>query len=242
MLKKTESIVMKCIKYGETSVIAQMFTPNDGIVPLIVSGVRAKNNKGKAAQFQLGQVLDVIYYDKQREGVMRLKESSLSMHFNTIPFEIPKIALTQYFIEITRNCIYQSALSSDDVYPLLKDSLLYLDQPQPPQSNLAVFYLWKLIHHLGLAPYLDNPHGEYLDLQTGEFCKSLPMHQVALTLDLANKLRTMLSTNLDHIDSLDMSGKERKYLLESGHQYLKFHLSYFRLPQSADIFREILKM
>jgi DNA repair protein RecO (recombination protein O) len=242
LLKRTESIVFKCIKYGETSLIVQVFTPNDGIVPLIVSGVRSKNNKGKAAQFQVGQVLDVIYYDKQKEGIMRLKESSLSMHFKTIPFEIPKIALTQYFIEVTRNCIYQSALSSDDVYPLIIDSFLYLDQPSPPQSNLAVFYLWNLIDRLGLAPYLDAPRGEYLDLQSGEFCHSLPLHHAALHIDLVIKLKTMLEMDLNQIDSLDLSGKERKFLLESGHQYLRHHLSYFRLPKSADIFREILRM
>ena len=242
MLKSSESIVFKCINFRETSIIAHVLTPDQGIVPLIVSGVRTKKNKGKAAQFQIGQLLDVVFYDKQKEGVMRLKESQLSTHYKTIPFLITKIALTQYFVEVTRNCIYQSGIQSDGVFELLKSSLLHLDEAKGAHTNLAIYYLWNLIDCLGLSPNLDYIQGEYLDLESGDFCQVLPSHQRALTIDLVRKLQEVKDTKLDHLDLLDLGGRERKMLLESGHQYLKFHLSYFKLPKSADIFREILKL
>ena len=240
-LKHCEAIIIKCVKFKESSIIAHLFTSNDGIVPVLVSGVRSINNKGKAAQFQLGQVLDVVYYDREKEGVMRLKESAINYHFVSIPFQIQKIALTQYFLEITRNCIYQTAISSGDIYPLLKNTLIHLDQLKGIQVNLAIYYLWNLIHGLGLAPYLDDIRGEYLDLQSGEFCVQIPSHQSILTSAMARKLKELLEAEFTDLELLHIDGRERKTLLESGHQYLNYHLSYFRLPKSADIFREILR-
>ncbi len=242
MLKRNEAIVIKCLKFKETSIIAHVFTPGDGIVPLIVSGVRKKKSGGKAAQFQVGQLLDVIYYDNNKEGIKRLKESSIAYYFQTIPFQIPKIALTQYFIEVTRNCIYQAAITSDDVYPLLRNSLVYLDHHTGSNANLAIYYVWKLIEGLGLAPNLEELHGEFLDLQSGDLCVTMPLHQLALNIDLAIKLKDMMDTPFDHIELLNISTKERKLLLDAAHLYLNYHLSYFRLPKSADIFREILKL
>ena len=203
---------------------------------------RSQNNKGKAAQFQIGQVLDVIYYDREKEGIMRLKESTIAHHFVSIPFDIHKIALTQYFLEITRNCIYQTAISSGDIYPLLKNTLLYLDRLAGVQINLAIFYLWNLIFGLGLAPYLDDIKGTCLDLQSGEFCNQWPAHQVAITTEMAYKLKMLLEADFSDLESLEIDAAERKILLEAGHQYLNHHLTYFQLPRSADIFREILRL
>ncbi len=242
MLVNTEAIVIKCVKFRETSIIAHVLTPENGTVPLIVSGVRSKKNKGKAAQFQIGQLLNIVFYDKQKEGVMRLKESSVSTPFVSIPFKITKIALAQYFVEVTRNCIYQSAIVSDDVYYLLKNGLLFLDKNDNTNVNLATYFLWQLIDCLGLAPHLELETDAFFDLEVGSFSPTMPRHKAALTLPVVRKLRLLMSTPFNDLDAIGLMPAERKQLLEAGHIYLKLHLSYFKLPKSADIFRDILKV
>jgi len=242
MLKRTEAILMKTVKFRETSIIAHVFTPDDGIVPLIVSGVRTQKNKGKAAQFQLGQILEVVYYDKQKEGVMRLKESAATIHYRSIPLQITKIALLQYFIEVTRNCMYQAAVVADDVYTLLRNTLIYLDNHDGTNINLSTYYLWHLIDKMGLAPNLDLERGEYFDLQSGDYAMTMPQHKSAITLPVAQKLNELMQTPFTEIEFMDIGPRERKQLLEAGHIFLKIHLSYFRMPKSADIYRDILKL
>ncbi len=242
MLKTTESIVIKCIKFKESSIITHVLTPEDGIIPLIVSGVRTKKNKGKAAQFQPGQLLEVVFYDKPGEGVKRLKESSIAIHYKAIPFDIGKIALTQYFIEITRNCLYQSAISSDDVYPLLRSTLLFMDTHKGPNTNLAMFFLWNMIDRMGLAPNLEMEERDYFDLEAGIYTSIMPQHRAALEIPITRKLKQLVHASFYEIDFLDISSLERKQIIEAGHLFLKLQLSYFKMPKSADIYREILKL
>ena len=242
MLKRNQVIVMKCIKYGESSIITQALTPEDGIVPLIVSGVRSKKSRGKSAHFQIGQILDVVYYDKQKEGVMRLKESSIHWHYKSISGNIVKIALIQYVIELTRNCIYQSGISSDGVFSFLKQALLHLDLSVDGHTNLGVYYLWNLIACLGIAPNLDQEQLEFLDLESGDFSRTLPLHQAALSKKYLQTLQDIFETPLEHVALMKISSNQRKELLIAGHRYLSYHLSYFKVPKSVEMFREILRL
>lgn len=242
MLKRTEGIVIKCVKFRETSIIAHVFTPGDGIVALLVSGVRSKNNKGKAAQFQIGQILDVVFYDKQKEGVMRLKESTTSVNYRAVPFSITRIAFMQYLVEVTRNSTYQTAVFSDSVYPLLRSMLTFLDETSQVSANLAAYYVWRLIDKLGLAPNLDVPPGMQLDLHTNELSRQGVSEHMTISEEMAGKMTALIEAAPVHLNDLNLSGRERKWLIEAGHRYLRVHLPYFKVPQSAEIYREILKL
>ena len=52
MYHKTRAIVLHCIKYSETSVIAKIYTEKLGMQSYMVKGVRAAKSKSKAAMLQ----------------------------------------------------------------------------------------------------------------------------------------------------------------------------------------------
>jgi len=60
MLHKIRGIVIKYIKYGDTSIIVNIFTEAFGLQTYIVNGARSKKSKGKIALYQPTQQLHSV--------------------------------------------------------------------------------------------------------------------------------------------------------------------------------------
>ncbi len=75
-LHKTKGIVLKTVKYGETSLIATLYTELFGIQSYLVSGVRTSTRKGpgKANLFQPAAILDLVVYHNELKHLQRIRE------------------------------------------------------------------------------------------------------------------------------------------------------------------------
>ena len=69
MVHKTKGIVLRTVKYGETSVIVTIFTELFGLQSYLVNGVRTHKPKtgSKAALFQPAAILDLVIYHQETE-------------------------------------------------------------------------------------------------------------------------------------------------------------------------------
>ncbi len=65
MIHATKGIVLRTIKYGETSVIASIFTELFGIQSYIVNGVRTQSKTSKAHFFQPSSMLEMEVYHNE---------------------------------------------------------------------------------------------------------------------------------------------------------------------------------
>ena len=240
-LKKSEGILISNVKYGESSLISKIFSREDGLRSFIISGVRSRNNKGRAALFQPGQILDMDYYYKEGDSVIRLKEATIAYLFHSLQSSIVKIALSQYYIEIVKGSIYHTGEQSFDLYDYIREALVSLDQQKDGFTNMAPAFLWKYIPLLGLAPNLEySEEDEVLDLQEGQFIRERPIHNYRLTVEESSFIKILMQTDTAQIRSIHIPANVRKNLLDAGHAFLKLHLPYFTDPSTPDIFREIL--
>jgi hypothetical protein len=62
MVHKTKGIILRTVKYGETSLVATIFTEQFGLQSYLVNGVRTATKKGtaKANLFQPSAILDLV--------------------------------------------------------------------------------------------------------------------------------------------------------------------------------------
>ena len=75
MTHKTKGIVLRTIKYGETSVVVTIFTELFGVQTYMVNGVRTtKKSSAKANHFQPGAILDLVVYHNDLHSMQRIKE------------------------------------------------------------------------------------------------------------------------------------------------------------------------
>ena len=84
MLHKTRGIVFRFTKYGETSIIVNIFTELFGLQSYIVNGVRSASAKNKIALYQPLTLLDLVVYHRENVNILRIKEVKCLHAYQTI--------------------------------------------------------------------------------------------------------------------------------------------------------------
>ncbi len=90
MIFTTKGIVLRTIKYGETSVIASIFTEMFGIQSYLVNGVRTAGKSGKAHFFQPSSILEMEVYHNELKNLQRIKDLKWSVLYKNILSDITK--------------------------------------------------------------------------------------------------------------------------------------------------------
>lgn len=94
---KTEAIVLNKIKYGDTSMIATLYTKDFGKLSGIIKGGRSSKSKIGSAVDQLNH-LEIILYKKDTREVQLISNASIISHFPGIKNEFKKL---QYALACT---------------------------------------------------------------------------------------------------------------------------------------------
>src|SRR5215831_7543790 len=87
---KTKGIVLRTVKYGETSVIANVYTELFGIQSYIVKGVRQSSKHGatKGNYFQPAAILEMEVYHNELKNLQFIKEYQWSYLYEHVLFNV----------------------------------------------------------------------------------------------------------------------------------------------------------
>ncbi|MCY7330621.1 MAG: recombination protein O N-terminal domain-containing protein, partial [Saprospiraceae bacterium] len=97
MILKTRGIVFRTVKYGETSVIADIFTEEKGLHTFIGGSVRTARARMSFSLFQPMTVVDAVaYFRDEPNALNRLKELRADQVFRAIPFDIRRGAIALF--------------------------------------------------------------------------------------------------------------------------------------------------
>ena len=243
MLHKTRGIVLRVVKYGDTSVIAGIFTELFGMQSYIVNGVRsAKPQAAKGNLLQPGNILEMVVYHQEQKSLQRISEFKMAYIYTALHYNVVKNTVALYIIELLQRCLKQPEQQLY-LYYLAENTLQLLDSSEAPvAANLPLFFTLKLAEMLGFR--LNGRCTEYtpyLDLQEGTFVDLPPHHTYHL--DHANSELTDMLFQCDELSALSritMSKDRRRKLLYSYLDFLKLHLPDFTELQSPTILHEIL--
>ena len=101
-LHKTKGIVLRTVRYGETSIIVAIFTELFGVQSYLVNGVRVSSNKGmgKATLFQPAAILDLVVYHNELKQLQRIKEFRWGHLYHNILSDVKKNAVALFMVEL----------------------------------------------------------------------------------------------------------------------------------------------
>lgn len=120
-LHTTKAIILRAVKYGETSLIVTAYTELFGLQSYIVQGVRTatKKGSGKANYFQPGAVLELVVYHNELKHLQHIKEFKWSYLYKRVMSDVIKNCVLLYMIELLQKCIKQPE-NNPDLFILLK--------------------------------------------------------------------------------------------------------------------------
>ncbi len=241
---KTRGIVLRTVKYGETSVIVSIFTELFGVQSYIVNGVRTAGRKGHSRSnlFQPGAILDLVVYHNELKNLQRLKEYQWALLYEHIFFDIFKSAVATFMVELLQKCLKQPE-ANPDLYYFVEDALMHLDKSPPPVvANFPLFFAVHLANFFGFR--ISDEYSEqksWLDLQEGLFVQQPPHHPNFLEKEksfvIAQLLRVMQPFELEEIR---LAVLMRRELLQSLESYYALHVSDFGNLRSLVVLQDVL--
>ncbi|MFT4566503.1 MAG: DNA repair protein RecO (recombination protein O) [Saprospiraceae bacterium] len=231
MLKTSEGIIVRTIKYGETSLILDIFSSDQGIRSYIVGGVRTNRGKSKVALVRVLNLVRFVAYDKGNDTLNRIKEIEYNYVYKAIPFDVVKGSLATFLIEICRKAIKASD-AYEDIYNYIVKGMIHLDNIDQGLAHFHINFLIGLAEKLGFQ--LDNNYNldrAYFNLSEGTFIRSITDHRFTLDKDLSLYLHAYLSKNTNP----QVPKHARLELLQNLVKYYKYHISDFGELKSLPI-------
>jgi len=241
---KTKGIVLRTVKYGETSVICSVFTELFGLQSYIVNGVRTGKKSGnRAVMYQPGALLELVAYHQEQKQLQRIKEAQWSYLYRNIYQDVPKHAVTTYLIELLSKLIRQPD-PDEALFAFAEDCLLNLDSASPQvTANFPLFAALQLPYFFGFR--ISNAEAArqaiYLDLQEGMFVAEMPTHPHFLHPDLADVVRRLLMVmQPSELNEVPLNRDIRRQLLIAFESYYALHLPDFSGMRTLPILRSVL--
>lgn len=240
MIIKTRGIVFKTIKYGETSMIVDIYTEEKGLRKFIVNGVRSKKAKTKASLLQVMSILDMVAFDREDKELNRIKEIKSAFIYQQIPFNIIKGAIGLFIAEVARKTIREKE-ENQVLFQYLFDTFTFLDQTDHSPSNLHISFLLGLSSFLGFIPGGDySAETPYFDLKEGVFTNEMIGHPYFMDEHQSIVLYQFLQLPLEVCHQIALNRKERKRLLQGLIEYFQLHIDNFPTINAHLILQEVL--
>jgi len=243
-LHKTKGIVLKTVKYGETSMIVTIFTELFGLQSYIVNGVRTSTRKGsgKANLFQPSAILDLVVYHNELKNLNRIKEFKWDHLYKHILSNVKKNAVALFIVELLTKCLKQPE-SNPDLFHFIEDSFLHLDESsETVTANFPLFFVLHLPVFFGFR-FTDNYNDEniFLDLQEGSFVKEHPAHpnfledkQALITSQLLKAMKP------EELEEIKLNHDFRRNLLFVYETYYALHIHDFGTMKTLPVLKEVL--
>lgn len=244
MIQKTKGIVLRSVKYGETSLIVTIFTELFGLQSYLVNGVRQASKKGsaKATFFQPASILELVAYHNDFNKLQRLREYKWDYLYQHILSDVRKNAVAMFMVELLAKCLKQPE-ANPDLFYFVEDALHHLDEANDSVTgNFPLFFALHLAVFFGFRvsdEYSAEKH--YLDLQEGQFTEYQPQHQFYLLDREAAAVSDILKImQPQELEQVFLNQEMRRRITHAIEQYYAFHIPEFGTLRTLPVLREVM--
>tara|TARA_B100000886_G_scaffold203767_1_gene140720 strand:- start:286 stop:1008 length:723 start_codon:yes stop_codon:yes gene_type:complete len=234
----TNAIVLKAIKYGETSLIINIYSELSGLQTVIVKGVRIHKKK---KLFTMGMflnlnILKVNFSKKKQTSIGVLKSAKVIYALSFQGSDIFKSSISAFSAELLNNSIKEEE-KNDALYNFLEQSIKWLDAIEKP-ANFTIGFMIALTKFLGIYPDTSDIDKNYFDLVNGVFTDNNNSKECYTGRNVL-VLKKFLGMKFDVVESVQINRTERMELLKLIVRYYQTHIQGFIPPKSLNILHEV---
>jgi DNA repair protein RecO (recombination protein O) len=241
---KTKGIVLKTVKYGETSIIAGIFTELFGIQSYLINGVRitSKKGAGRGNLFQPASILDLVVYHNDLKNLQRVREFKWSHIYQNIYFNVFRNSVALFMIELLQKSLKQPE-ANPELFHFVEDAFIHLDNASDNVvANFPLYFALNLSGFYGFR--ITDKYSEkavMLDLQEGEFVLDRPSHthylDQELSIVISDILKVMQPSELAHIR---LNQETRRTLLHAVEMFYALHIQDFGSMKTLPVLEAVL--
>lgn len=242
-LHKTKGIVLRPVKYGETSLVVTIFTELFGVQSYLVNGVRStRKGATKAPLFQPGALLELVVYHNELKHLNRISEYKWATLYDAVFADVPRNAIALYMVELLQKTLKQPE-GHPDLFHFAEDCLLAVDKcTGTALANMPLFFAIHLCHFLGFRVTGNySTDCAYFDLSEGCFVPEQPHHPHFLEGKQATVTAQLLQAQQPaDLEEIRLHHDFRRNLLFVFETYYALHVPDFGTLRSLPVLRDIL--
>jgi DNA repair protein RecO (recombination protein O) len=244
MIHSTKGIVLRTVKYGDTSIIATIYTELFGVQSYMVNGVRTSTKKGpgKANLFQPAAILDLVVYHNELKNIQRIKEFKWGYLYQHLFFNVVKNSVALFMVELLQKTLKQPE-PNPDLFHFIEDAFMHLDEADEQiTGNFPLFFAVHLTSFYGFR-FSDHytAHTPFLDLQEGEFVHEHPIHPYFLQGQYSFITSQLLKVMQPHeLKEIQLNQETRRILLQAYQTFYALHVQDFGVMKTLPVLYEVL--
>lgn len=238
MLKDTQGLVLRNIKYGETSMISTLYTKDFGLQAYLIRGARSNKKTGiKANYFQVGQFLDITVYHKPGGNLQYIREVKLNAAHAVQSQNIVKQSVSQYCSELILRCMKEEE-ENEVLYNFLLNFIGNIKELKKEALGLApIQFTLQFAALIGFEINNnfsnDRPH---FDALNGEFCREISNNSYCSKIEPSALINACLQNKYTIATSFSIREQSLHDLL----RFLKLHIEQMSEMKSVEILHQIL--
>ena len=240
---KTEAVVLSKINYGDTSIIASLYSKDSGKMSVIIKGGRSPKSKIGMMVDPLNH-LEIVFYKKESRDVQLLSGVEIISHFHHLKEDLERLKYSYAVIELVKNLSPENEPNIKTFKGIVRILSLFDSSNESPEILFGRFFLF-FIEEVGYQLQLfkcsvcgkDDLKNKILGYNYDrgllcEDCRAENINNYEINSELFDYLHC-LKTNKSIQSVNDYTIKNANSFFEN---YLKFHISDFKGIQSFTAF------
>jgi len=211
MISATRAIVLNHLRYGDNSLIVNLYTESMGRQAVFVKGIFSKKSTMRVALFQPLHLVETDLYYRANRQIQRLSNVRMYYQFQSITFDPVKSCIALFIAEILYKTLKEEEANAE-LFVFLLHTIQALDLNDHGTAN---FHLVFLVHY---SRYL----GFYLKYDQ----MMLPQ---------------LFGMSFDNLSNLQINHHQRNYLTEYLLRYYTTHVANFGKLKSFPVLQNIFQ-
>jgi DNA repair protein RecO (recombination protein O) len=140
---KTEAIVLSKMNYGDTSIIASLFTEDLGKISVIVKGARSPKSKYGKIVDPLNY-LSVVLYKKESREIQLLSGADIIEHFPSLKNDLSKLGYAYGVAELVKNLLADREINKRIFKGIIRILSILNSGDEKPEISFGRFFIFLL--------------------------------------------------------------------------------------------------
>lgn len=236
---KTKAIVLRNVKYGDSSLIVDMLSEAMGRVSFIVRIPKTQKGKLKKQFFQPLTILSIVFDYRQRSSLQHLRDVGIALPYMSVSVDPVKISLAMFLAEFL-SYVTRDEQQNEPLYEFIEQSLMWLDAADEGYANFHIVFMLGLSRYIGFWPNLDDYRdGCLFDLREGRFTMTTPLHRDFLQPSEANAFVNLMRLDYSTMRLFRLSRSQRNTITETIIRYYRLHVPDMPELRCLDVLKEL---
>ena len=239
MVSTTRAIVLNHLRYGDSSLIVNLYTESMGRQTVIVKGAFSKKSAVRASFFQPLYIVETDLHHRSSRQMQRVSNMQMYYPFQTITSDPVKSCIVLFIAEVLYKTLREEE-ANRGLFDFLLHTIQTLDLNDRGTANFHLVFLVHYSRYLGFYPNTEQATADtWFDSQTGSFV-FIPVSS-SPTSEYNHLLKQIFKISFDRLDSLQISHHQRNYLTSYILEYYSMHVGNFGKMKSFPVLQNVFQ-